>query len=125
MQTIDRVFGWLLVVGGLLHTVGAVMGLAHKPDVLVWALSGSLAALLLASLNLMRVNRPHDRTLALVCAAGSLAWVCVAVGFGVSLGNPLDPRALIHAVNAAVLAGFSIRTVARASQGGGASRDQG
>jgi len=124
MQTIDRVFGWLLVVGGILHTVGSVRGLAHKPDVLVWALSGSLAALLLAALNLMRVNRPADRALALVCTAGSIAWVGIAVGFGVSIGNALDPRALIHAVNAAVLAGFSIRTVARASQGP-SSRGQG
>ena len=118
MRTIDRVFGWLLVVGGILHTFGSVVGLAHKPDVLVWALSGSLAALLLAALNLMRVNRPHDRTLALVCVAGSVAWVFVAIGFGVSIGNALDPRALIHAVNAVVLAGFSIRTAARASQDG-------
>jgi hypothetical protein len=110
MKTVDRAFGWLLVVGGLLHSVGSVMHLANRPDVLVWALSGSLAALLLASLNLMRVNRPGDRTLAWVCTAGSIAWVLVAVGFGVSIGNVLDPRALIHAVNAAVLAGFSIRT---------------
>ncbi len=117
MKTIDRVFGWLLVVGGLLHTVGSIMGLANRPDVLVWALSGSLAALLLAALNLMRVNRPDDRTLALVCVAGSVSWVLVAIGFGVTIGNALDPRALIHAVNAAVLAGFSMRTVARASQG--------
>jgi len=115
MRTVDRAFGWLLVVGGLLHTIGSVMGLANKPDVLVWALSGSLAALLLAALNLMRVNRPEDRTLAWVCSAGSIAWVLVAVGFGVSIGNALDPRALIHAVNAAVLAGFSIRTALRAS----------
>ena len=114
MRTIDRTFGWLLVVGGLLHTIGSVMALPNRPDVLVWALAGSLAALLLASLNLMRVNRPGDRTLALVCTAGSIAWVFIAVGFGVSIGNALDPRALIHAINAAVLAGFSVQSAMHA-----------
>src|SRR5437870_2121061 len=98
MKTVDRAFGWLLVVGALLHTVGSVVGLMNKPDVLVWALSGSLAALLVASLNLMRVNRPDDGTLAWVCVAGSVAWVFIAIGFGVSIGNALDPRALIHAL---------------------------
>ncbi len=117
MRTVDRVFGWLLVVGGLLHTVGSVVALANKPDVLVWALSGSLAALLVASLNLMRVNRPNDRTLAWVCAAGSAAWVLVALAFGLSIGNALDPRALFHAVSAAILAGFSVRTAAHARGG--------
>ncbi len=115
MRNVDRAFGRLLVLGGLLHSVGSVTVLANKPDVLVWALSGSLAALLLASLNLMRVNRPNDRTLALVCTAGSIAWIFIAIGFGASIGNVLDPRALIHAINAAVLAAFSLRTALRAS----------
>ncbi len=115
MRNVDRAFGWLLVLGGLLHSVGSVTVLANKPDVLVWALSGSLAALLLASLNLMRVNRPNDRTLALVCTAGSIAWIFIAIGFGASIGNVLDPRALIHAINAAVLAAFSLRTALRDS----------
>jgi hypothetical protein len=74
VRTIDRAFGWLLVLGGLLHAVGSVKGLANRPDVLVWALSGSLAALLLAAINLMRVNRPDDRPLAWVSTAGSIAW---------------------------------------------------
>jgi hypothetical protein len=110
VKTVDRVFGWLLVLGGLLHSVGSIVNLAHKPDVLVWALAGSLAAFLVAALNLMRVNRPGDRTLAWVSAAGSIAWASVAVGFGASIGNVLDPRALYHVVCGLVLAGFSIRT---------------
>jgi hypothetical protein len=114
MKTVDRAFGWLLVVGGLLHSVGSTMSLAKRPEALVWALSGALAAFLVAALNLMRVNRPEDRTLAWVSAAGSMAWLSVAIGFGSSIGNLLDPRALVHAVNAAVLAAFSIRTAVRA-----------
>jgi hypothetical protein len=112
MKTVDRVFGWLLVVGGLMHGGGSWVAYHGEPRVLVWAWSGSLAALLLAALNLLRVGRPADRPLALVCLFGSLAWIAVALGFGYTIGNLLDPRAVIHAVNAAVLAGFSARSLA-------------
>jgi len=118
MKTIDRVFGWILVLGAFLHAIGSVVALRHDPGVLVWALSGSLAALLVAALNLMRVNRPGDRTLAWVSAAGSLAWTLVAVGFGASIGHVLDPRALYHAIAGIVLAAFSVRTAVRGSGAG-------
>jgi hypothetical protein len=111
MGTIDRLFGWLLVLGAALHALGSVTGYGTQPELLVWSLSGTLAALLLAVLNLMRAGRPTDRTLALVCLVGSIAWVAVALGFGAAIGDVLDPRALIHAVNAGVLAVFSIRTL--------------
>ena len=110
MKTLDRVFGWLLVLGALLHSAGSVVALRNNPGVLVWALSGSLAAMLVAALNLMRVNRPADRTLAWVSAAGSIAWTLVAIGFGASIGNVLDPRAMYHAIAGIVLAAFSVRT---------------
>jgi len=113
MNTVDRVFGWLLVLGAILHSVGSVVALRSNPGVLVWALSGSLAALLVASLNLMRVNRPDDRTLAWVSAGGSIAWTLVAIGFGASIGNILDPRATYHAIAGIVLAAFSVRTAVR------------
>lgn len=116
MGTIDRVFGWLLVVGASLHAFGSVTGYGSQPELLVWSLSGTLAALLLAVLNLMRAGRPSDRSLALVCLTGSIAWVAVALGFGAAIGDVLDPRALIHAVNAAVLAAFSLRTLLTAGR---------
>ena len=111
MTTVDRVFGWLLVVGGLLHAVGSWYGLHNNPPQLVWALSGSLAALLVAALNLLRVGRSTDRPLAWTSFAASLAWVVVAIGFGVAIGHPADPRAVFHAVIAAVLAGLSLRSL--------------
>ena len=112
MRNVDRAFGWLLVVGAILHSIGSVVALRKDPGVLVWALSGSLAALLVAALNLMRVNRPRDRTLAWVSAAGSIAWTLVAIGFGASIGHVLDPRAMYHAIAGIVLAAFSLRTAA-------------
>jgi hypothetical protein len=114
--TIDRVFGWLLVLGAALHAFGSVTGYGTQPELLVWSLSGTLAALLLAVLNLIRAGRPTDRALALVCLVGSIAWIAVALGFGAAIGNVLDPRALIHAVNAGALAAFSVRTLLSAER---------
>lgn len=116
MTLLDRIFGWLLVVGGLLHAGGSWHAFHDDPPRLVCALSGSLAALLVAALNLLRVGRPDDRPLAWLSLAASIAWVAVALGFGVAIGHPADPRAVIHAVNAAVLAALSARTLLRASQ---------
>jgi hypothetical protein len=87
--------------------------LRDNPGVLVWAQSGTLAALLVAALNLMRVNRPADRTLARVSAAGSIAWTLVAIGVGASIGNFLDPRVTYHMIVGIVLAAFSIRSAFR------------
>jgi hypothetical protein len=112
MRGLDRFLGWFLVLGSLLHAGGSWAGYRTNPELLVWALSGSVAGLLLASAHLLRINRPHDRPLAWVGLGGSVAWVCVALGFGFAIGNPLDPRALIHAVNAALLGAMSIRTLA-------------
>jgi hypothetical protein len=112
-KIIDRAFGWLLVIGALLHAYGSLMFYGPSTVTLVWALSGSLAALLLAALNLMRVNRPADRTLAYVCFAGALAWCAIVLAFGVAMQHLLDPRVLYHAIVALVLAGFSARDFAR------------
>lgn len=57
------------------------------------------------------VGRATDRPLAWVCLAGCLAWIAVAVGFGAVIGNVFDPRAVMHALNAAVLAAMSIRSL--------------
>jgi hypothetical protein len=120
VTVLDRIFGWLLVVGGLLHAVGSWHALHNDPPQLVWALSGSLAALLVAALNLLRTGRPTDRPLAWVSFVASVAWVAIAVGFGAAIGHLGDPRAVIHAVNAVVLAGLSVRTLVRAPRGGAA-----
>ena len=111
MTIIDRVFGWLLVLGGLLHAYGSWDGYRSTPELLLWAWSGSLAVLLLAALNLLRTGRPADRPLACVCLAGCLAWIAIAVSFGAVIGNVFDPRAVIHTLNAAVLAAMSVRTL--------------
>ena len=116
MKVFDRVLGWLLVVSGLLHALGSWTAYRNSPPVLVWALSGSLAALLLAALNLLRAGRPRDLSLAWICLGGCVAWIVVSVSFGRVIGNLLDPRPLIHASIAVLLAGMSVRTLQRATR---------
>jgi hypothetical protein len=110
-KSIDRLFGVLLLIGASLHAVGAVRAHPLGSDVLVWSLSGTLAAGLLAVLNLVRAGRPDDHTLAAITLVGSLAWVGIAVAFGAAIGSIVDPRVLWHAVTALVLAGFSLRSL--------------
>ena len=111
MKAVDRIFGWILVVSAILHGVGSYMGYKHAPMTMLWALTGSLAALLVAAINLVRAGRLNDRPVAWIALGGSVAWAAAAFTFGVLIGNVFDARALIHTVTALVLAGFSVKTV--------------
>jgi len=110
MKTVDRIFGWLLLLGGFGHGLGSLQAYGHKPELLLWAECTTLAGWLLAALNLLRVGRPADRTLAWVSFAGCLGWAIMAVAFGRLIENMLDFRALINLILALGLAGFSLRT---------------
>jgi hypothetical protein len=113
MAMIDRAFGWLLVIGAALHAYGSLTFYGPSTVTLVWALAGSLAAFLLAAINLMRVNRRHDRTLAWVSFVGALCWCAVALAFGVAIQRIADPRVLYHAIVALALAAFSVQGALR------------
>lgn len=101
MRTVDRTFGCLLVLGSVGHSIGTVRWMPATSDAFVWSLGSSLAAALLGALNLVRAGRPGDRTLAAITAVGTACWMLVAFGFGRSIGNRGDPRALFHALVAA------------------------
>src|ERR1700730_9464197 len=106
MKTLDRLFGALLLVGSLLHSFGSISYYPSGSQELVWALWARLAGRLFAVLNLVRPGRPEDRTIAWIAFVASLSWVAIAVGFGVAIGNLIDPRVLWHAISALVLAAF-------------------
>lgn len=110
-KALDGIFAVLLLIGALLHGYGTITGYEPGTEVFVWSLSGSLAAALIAVLNLLRRERRGDRALALICLVASLAWVALALGFGAALGNLLDPRVLWHAIAALVLALFSLKSL--------------
>jgi len=117
MKLLDRIFGWLLVVLVALHCVGTFYFHALLSPIFVQSLSGGIAGFLVAALNLLRAGRPLDRPVAILATVGALAWVAIGILFGVSIGNPLDPRGLAHAVVALALVAFGVRTLASARPG--------
>jgi hypothetical protein len=110
MKTIDRVFGALRLVGSLLHSYGSISSYKAGTQELVWALAGSLAGGLTAVVNLVRSGRPEDLTLAWVAFVACIGWFAVAIGYGIAIGNLVDPRVLWHAISALALTAFSLRT---------------
>jgi hypothetical protein len=110
LPIIDRIAGWLLLIGALLHGYGSYLAYPSLSSNLIWAWSGSVAALLLAAINLLRVNRPDDRPLAWISLTGCLLWMGIVGGFAATLPNPLDPRPLYHLIVTLILAALSLRT---------------
>ena len=111
MRAVDTIFGILLLIGALLHAYGTFIGYPAGSEVFVWSLAGSLAAGLIAVLNLLRSCRPGDKALAWICLVASLCWAGLAFAFGKAIGHVADPRVLWHVIAALVLAGFSLRTL--------------
>ncbi len=111
MKLVDRIFGWILIAGSLLHGIGSYLGYRNEPMMLLWALCASLAALLVGVINLLRASRPSDRPVAWIALLGSLAWAIAAFVFGALIGNVFDVRALIHGIAALALAAFSVKTL--------------
>jgi len=110
MKIVDRIFGWILALGGIGHGMGALQAYAHRPDLLLWAESATLAGWLLAALNLLRSGRPNDHALAWVSFAGCLGWLVFVIAFGKLIGNFLDFRPLIQCIVTLALIGFSLRS---------------
>jgi hypothetical protein len=109
MRLLDRVFGWLLLLGTLWHCFSAYRHYRGTPE-LFWVESANLAGLLLAGMNILRVGRPLDRQLGWLSFGGCLGWLAISFALAAELGNLLNPRTLIHGSIAAVLAAMSLRT---------------
>ena len=111
---LDWLFCLLLALAASGHLFGTLTLYEHGTSLFVWSLAGVLCAALLVALNVLRIGRPNDRSLIWVCLVGCLCWVMIAVMFGQSVGNVLDPRVLLHALAAAGLAALSLRALLRA-----------
>ena len=103
----------LLLIGAAVHACGSFAAYPMGSLTLVWSLSGSGLAALLAVLNLLRAARPQDRTLAWICAGGCLFWALIGLAFGVAIDHLLDPQVVFHVVVAAALADCSVVTAMR------------
>jgi hypothetical protein len=115
LKVVDRIFGCLLALAACGHTVGTILWTQSMSGIFIWSLGSSLAAGLLATLNIVRAGRPDDKTLAVITLVGTGCWALVAFGFGVSIHNYLDPRPLGHVVISIILVFFSGITLWRSS----------
>lgn len=114
LKTIDRVFGVLLVLASLGHTLGTLKLLPAWSGMWVWSLGAALAGLMLGALNIVRANRPGDTTISVITTVGTVCWVLTALAFGKSIGNLLDPRVVGHVAISSVLVVFGLLTLTRA-----------
>lgn len=94
-KKIDLFFAVLMILSGLGHLIGTFSFYPMNSDIFVWSLSGVLAALLIATINILRVYR-KDSTLAFICLVSSLCWAVIVILFGKVIGNLFDPRVLMH-----------------------------
>jgi hypothetical protein len=119
LKVIDRIFGCLLVLGGVGHTIGTIVWTKPMSDIFIWSLGAALAVYLLGALNFVRAGRTEDKTLAAITLVGTACCAVLAFTFGKSIGNLLDPRPLSHVIISIVLVIFSAITLMRSSSGAG------
>ena len=100
MRFLDFGLVFMLIIGAVLHTFGTLTGYPTWSELWVWSLGASLASALIGAVNLLRLYRPGDRALALICGVSALLWAAVALAFGAAISNIADPRVVWHAVAA-------------------------
>lgn len=116
MKIVDRIFGCLLILGALGHTIGTILWTPPMSGIFIWSLGAALAAFILGALNLVRAGRPGDRAVASIATAGTFLWMLLAITFGISIHHVMDPRPLIHIIVSFVLVLFGIRTLTLAPE---------
>ena len=110
-KTIDRILIGLLAFGALGHLFGTFALTSVGGELFVWSLAGVMAAALTVAVNVLRHVRPDDKPVARIALVSSVCWAVIAILFGVSIENILDPRVLIHAVAGAGLGIISFSTL--------------
>lgn len=109
MVIAELVLSFLLFIGALLHAYGSFLTFAWGSPELVWSLGSSGFAVLLALLCGLRARRQSDRALSVLAAIGCAGWTAIVLSFGISIGNPADPRVLYHVVVTLLLFAFATR----------------
>jgi hypothetical protein len=110
-KIVDRSLAVLLIiVAGGGHAAGAIAAYHDQPIALLSALSMSVLGILIGALNLLRTNRPIDRTLAWLAVGATAAWFIISVIFGFLIGNLLDPRVIGFILITAGLIYFGLTT---------------
>ncbi len=88
--------------------LGTLMSVGWQTPEAVWSFSGSIAAWLVAAMNILRIRRPSDVLIIVLALAGNLAWVGLMIWLGVVADMFLDVRLWLFIVTATGLAVFSV-----------------
>ena len=111
MKTLDRVLSVLLILGGIGHTAGTLIGYKDKPELMLWSLCTSLFVFLLGAVNFLRASRAGDRSLGWITVIFNLAWFVACLEFGHIIGKMGDFRVIGFSVITLVLSGLSVRSM--------------
>lgn len=110
MKSLERGLGILLILGAGGHLLGSIAAYRNSPITLLWAVAASVLVALLGVLNLLRINRPADRSLAWVVAAGCASWTAIAIGLGLVIHDVTNPRVVANVVLALAVTGTAVRS---------------
>lgn len=116
MKTLDRVFGWTLLVFGCLHTTGSVFLMAKSLNLdSAWFFSGGLAVIFGAFLNLIRCYRPPDSLVARISVLANLLLLVLAALLCWVLRHDLrqNPQAAVFVPLVGIELLFSVRQWSR------------
>ena len=113
MKLVDRIFGCLLLLGGVGHTAGTLIGYKDKPELMLWSLCASLFLFLLGILNLVRAGRHGDSTLGWITLVFNVCQIVSVIAFGRLIQNLADPRVIGFVVICLVLSWMSARSISQ------------
>ena len=88
--------GALLVLGAVLRALDMWRRIGHYTTEFVWSPCSALAAVVIACLNLLLINRSHDAALDLLATARVLCWAATARAFGRAINNPNNLCGIWH-----------------------------
>jgi hypothetical protein len=103
MKRLELILVGLLALAGTGHLLGTLTEYPLGSEVFVWSLAAVGYVYLVVFLHMLRITRPDDRPVMLGATVATLAWIGLALGFGVAIGNIADFRGLLHATISAAL----------------------
>ena len=116
MKQADYALSVILIVLSAGHGfVGTLAAEGWDSSTSMWSFSGSVAAWMIAAVNILRVGRPADKGVAMVALLGALSWVGLMVWLAVVAHMIADIRIWLFISVAAGLSLFSIRTLRAAA----------
>ena len=112
MKATDRVFAWVLLLLGCIHCAGTFVVFKTLSLEAIWFITGGLAMIFGALLNLVRVARPDDKLPARASALANLLLFAVFVAVVPwLLRHELkeNPQVIVVGITVAAEFGFSLR----------------